>query len=274
MRDFVKTMDFVAKFNALADDVNKCVFADQSTNRSLIEQGYMLYGDDAFNRPPRTMGEWELEQFEQTTNELEKELKELFGELVELCPTMADMPQYFSVWTNILKRMVRHNVEWWTEHESLSFWENQGVMERAQFDCALAVSSLHSLNDAVQRMIADVLEIYAINAPQSTITAEVEQLPAKKKSIDEETYKKALASPIMKALFKQKEEKLKDFLNYCVYAKNGSDIARYACKIKSDTNISSKDGVELYAELVKLEIVKIKESTWHSAFYDGYSQKK
>ena len=176
MRDFVKTMDFVAKLNDLADDVNKCVFADQSTNRSLIEQWYMLYGDDAFNSPPRTMGEWELEQFEQTTNKLEKELKELPGELVELCPTMADMPQYFSVWTNILKRMVRHDVEWWTEHESLSFWENQGVMERAQFDCALAVSSLHSLNDAVQRMIADVLEKYAINAPQSQATAQAEQL--------------------------------------------------------------------------------------------------
>lgn len=176
MKDFIKTIEFVTRFNNMVGDVERCVFADQRTNSYLIEQMYMEHGDNAVNMPAKTMGDWEREQFEESTTKLESKLGELRGELLDLCPSIDDMPQYYQVWERILLGMNSPEKAWWDERMSESFWQEKGVCDGCtQVACTMAVIGLQCLQNAVQSMISDVKRIYVIEAAGETIADDVVQ---------------------------------------------------------------------------------------------------
>ncbi len=154
----------------------------------------------------------------------------------------------------------------------VELWRNN-VDKKCELSYDSDVRSLPSSKAIINYIIkaADVCGVNGFspkNAPQSTINEGDGQQPTKRNNIDEDAYNKALASPVMKALFKQDEATLKEFLDFCIHAKQGTRVARRAYSLYKEKkiDIASKWGEELYIELFRLNLVKIADSTWRGGF--------
>ncbi len=179
MRDFVKTSKFVEGFNKLVNDVQNCFFADARPNEYYTQHMYMLYGDDAFGMRQQTMGDVEIEEFTDATDRLKSELPEIVAELVELCPTLPDMPLYFAVWQRILAGMKAPTNEWWEERMYEEFWEKMGVHDFiSQLRCGSAVQKLQDIRLATRQTIEDVRQKYSLKGDQEAENNDAEQQSA------------------------------------------------------------------------------------------------
>lgn len=262
MRDFVLTHEFAARYNHLANVVESCLFADNKTNASLMEQAYMLHGDLVSQMALKTMGDWELYQFEEETAKLENMVEALRGELVEICPSLGDMPQYYDVWERILGGMFSPGEAWWEEHMSESFWAQRGVSDSCkQVACTFAVIGLQSLYGKVQKMMSDVKRKYAIEAAGGTITDEAVQLA----NDGEKEREAAKNDAVLLTCFKGDKARLAEYVEYCLKVQTTAERARYARKLK-DRKVIDCQLKTIWERLREIGIESAGYSTWKSGY--------
>ena len=262
MRDFNRTLQFVERYNNLVNFVQTCVFADARPNEYYTQHMYMLYGDNAFGMRQQTMGDVEIEEFTEATDRLKSELPEIVAELVELCPTLPDMPLYFAVWQRILAGMKAPTNEWWEERMYQEFWANKGVCDACtQLGCTVAVIGLHAVQDATRQTIEDVRQKYSLKADQEEENNDAEQHATFDKIIND-----ALNNTELRRIFHDDEKELANYIKGCVYARSDSQRKRIASELVKRKIIYNEDvNKSLYSVLAEMGIINCSPSTWRGA---------
>lgn len=262
MRDFVKTSKFVERFNHLVNDVQTCVFADARPNEYYTQHMYMLHGDDAFGMGQQTMGDVEIEAFTEATDRLKSELPDIVAELVELCPSLREMPLYFAVWQRILAGMKAPTNEWWEERMYEEFWANKGVCDACtQLGCTVAVIGLHAVKDATRQTIEDVRQKYSLKGDQEAENKDAEQHAKVDKIIND-----ALNNTELIRIFHDDVRELTNYIKGCVYARNDSQRKRIASELVKRKIIYNEDvNKSLYSVLDEMGIIHCSPSTWRGA---------